>query len=869
MSSEHDIAIISVGYRDSPFTKEIIQNDIIPYSIIANNSSDFQIHHADPSKILFYSLEFTKIIEIIAKKSMDSLAVFETLGQFFEFYNPLHLSTLNYLISKYATSIKPKNKEYMQAWKNITTAIFNREFIYPLFEESRIFHIKEGEVEIPVRQFLISSELEKNKENSKNNNKALNQVLEDITGIIDLEENSKMKISSSAVKKITSASAVIIIPTDIVSLFILFNSNHFKETLQKSDGEIAIISPFWPGNEINKIEKTILQKTNFEANLVSVAKLVKDCVDAVIIDTKDSDLVPSLREEGVTVLVEDLSPENQSTQEFLDTVLKSIEISLDTITVEPQGLIEGLGEKLVSLFRVREPKQEKEEVKTLEISIKEEDLELIESIFEEEISEDEPKKMETEIFEDLSESETLTDEFEMEVIDTEEPIQTIPAPPPKDVSIDSEFYQPKAEGQFVLPGIEQITQFELEELDSLDVDEHIITSFIERAMTSNATGVEVVFSDLLSLQNNPLLIDKIFQTILKRLIKVRELNPEEKIADMITYLSAHKPEYYHEKLNTLLEDTLNSEEEKGFYQNLKTTSLVVKSSLLIAGDVIEKFMQKNIVTSDAYVEDRLKRMVSAFGVASVDLLQLLCRILVNIYKQELEKEESDETITRRIISFLTMFDGLSVAISLVTLGSEATVESITNAIKEMALNNSFKKIITDVLTVFNEGSYEDLVKAFQGRILPENVEFEMMKKKYITSLSKVGSIPLELFAERIGLSVDRAEKMIYDMILQEEIPARIELVSGRLYIVQDIDEAEVITEESTEEITGVKKETLEKTDEEVEQLDQKEVTETLEEHPEQIGTEKILEKEFACTQCQKSFKTERGLKMHISRVHKK
>ncbi|MHA1514476.1 MAG: PCI domain-containing protein [Candidatus Heimdallarchaeaceae archaeon] len=869
MSSEHDIAIISVGYKDSPFTKEILQNDIIPYSIIANNSSDFQIHHADPSKILFYSLEFTKIIEIIAKKSMDSLAVFETLGQFFEFYNPLHLSTLNYLISKYATSIKPKNKEYMQAWKNITTTIFDSEFIYPLFEESRIFHIKEGEVEIPVRQFLISSELEKKKENSKNNNKALNQVLEDITGIIDLEENSKMKISSSAVKKITSASAVIIIPTDIVSLFILFNSNHFKETLQKSDGEIAIISPFWPGNEISKIEKTILQKTNFEANLVNVAKLVKDCVDAVIIDTKDSDLVPSLREEGVTVLVEDLSPENQSTQEFLDTVLKSIEISLDTIAIEPQGLIEGLGEKLVSLFRVREPKQEKEEVKTLEISIKEEDLELIESIFEEGISEDEPKKMETEIFEDLPESDTLTDEFEMEVIDTEEPIQTIPTPPPKDANIDSEFYNPEAEGQFVLPGIEQITQFELEELDSLDVDEHIITSFIERAMTSNATGVEVVFSDLLSLQNNPLLIDKIYQTILKRLIKVRELNPEEKIADMITYLSAHKPEYYHEKLNTLLEDTLNSEEEKVFYQNLKTTSLVVRSSLLIAGDVIEKFMQKNIDTSDAYVEDRLKRMVSAFGVASVDLLQLLCRILVNIYKQELEKEESDETITQRIISFLTMFDGLSVAISLVTLGSEATVESITNAINEMALNNSFKKIITDVLAVFNEGSYEDLVKAFQGRILPENVEFEMMKKKYITSLSKVGSIPLELFAERIGLSVDKAEKMIYDMILQEEIPARIELVSGRLYIVQDIDEAEEITEGLVKEITRETKETHEKTDEEVEHLDQKEVTETLEEHPEQMRTEEILEKEFACTQCQKSFKTERGLKMHVSRVHKK
>jgi len=748
----------------------------------------------------------------------------------------------------------------MQSWKNLPTAIFASEFIYPLFEESRSFHIKEGEVEIPVRQFLISSELEEQKGNSKNNNKALNQVLEDITGIIDLEETSKMKISSSAVRKIISASAVIIIPTDVVSLFILFNSNHFKETLQKSDGKIAIISPFWPGNVISPMEQTILQKTNFEANLVNVAKLVKDCVDAVIIDTKDRDLVPSLREEGITVLVEDLSPENQSTQEFLDTVLRSIDISLDTIAIEPQGLIEGLGEKLVSLFRVREPKQEKEEVKTLEISIKEEDLELIESIFDEEISVDEPKKMETEISEDLSESAILTDEFEMEVIDTEDTIQTIPTPPPKDAGVDSEFYYPKAEGQFVLPGIEQITQFELEELDSLDVDEHIITSFIERAMTSNATGVEVVFSDLLSLQNNPLLIDKIFQTILKRLIQFRELNPEEKIADMITYLSAHKPEYYHEKLNSLLEDTLNSEEEKEFYQNLKTTSIVVRSSLLIAGDVIEKFMQKNIVTSDAYIEDRLKRMVNAFGVASIDLLQLLCRILVNIYKQELEKEEPDEIITRRIISFLTMFDGLSVAISLVTLGSETTVESITDAIKEMALNTSFKKIITDVVTVFNEGSYEDLVKAFQGRILPENVEFEMMKKKYITSLSKVGSIPLELFAERIGLSVDKAEKMIYDMILQEEIPARIELVGGRLYIVQDIEEDEVITEET--------KETQEKTVEKVEQLDQEEIAETLEEQPEQIRTEEILEEKYVCTQCQKSFKTERGLKVHVSRIHK-
>ena len=870
MSSEHDIAIISVGYRNSPFTEEILKTDIIPYSIIANNSSDFQIHHADPSKILFYSLEFTKIIETIAKKSMDSLAVFETLGQFFEFYNPLHLSTLNYLISKYATSIKPENKEYMQAWKNISETIFEQEFIYPLFQESRIFHIKEGDVEIPVRKFLMSSEIEKKKDNSKNNTKALSQVLEEITGVIDLEEANKMKLCTIAVKKITSASAVIIIPTDIVSLFILFSSNHFKETLQKSNGEIAIISPFWPGNEINQIEKTILQKTDFEADLANFAKLVKDCVDAIIIDTKDSDLVPILREEGITVLVEDLTSENQSTQKFLETVLKSIEVSLDSIVIEPQGLIEGLGEKLVSLFRVREPKQEKEAkdesvVQTLEISVSEEDKELIESIFDEDIQIDEPK-VETEITEIQKEQETLTDEFEMEVIDTEEAIQSIPAPPPKNGVTGGEYYVPKADGQFVLPGIEQITQFELEELDSLDVDEHIITSFIERAMTSNATGVEVVFSDLLSLQNNPLLIDKIYHTILKRLIKVRELSPEEKIADMITYLSAHKPDYYHEKLNDLLEETLNSEDDRLYNQNLKTASLVVRSSLLIAGDTIENFLKKNINTADIYIEDRLKRMINTFGLS----MHLLSRVLIKIYQQELETEKPKEIVLQRIVSFLTMFDGLSVSMTLVTLGSDSLIESISNAINEMVLNNSFKGIITDVLTVFNEGTYEDLVKAFQGRKLPENLEFEMMKRKYISSLSKVGSIPLDLFAEKVGLSVDKAEKMIYDMILKEEIPARIELASGRLYIVQDHAEVEIVADEKPETVQEISEE-IEIPENEVEVPDKPEKEETveiLEEQPEQIEVEETPVEEFVCAQCQRSFKTERGLKMHVSKTHK-
>ncbi|MCK5305028.1 MAG: hypothetical protein KAJ72_07245, partial [Candidatus Heimdallarchaeota archaeon] len=249
MSTEQEIAIILAGYRISPFLREVLHKEDIAFTIIANNSSDFKIHHADPSKILNYSLEFSNTIEIKAQKSMDSLAVFETLGQFFDFYNPLHLSTLNYLISKFTTSTKTEDIKYVDAWKKICTAIFEDEFILPLFSETRIIHIKEGDVEIPSRQFLISTEIEQRKDNSKNNTKTLEQTLVDITGIIDLEETGKMKICSEASRKIINASAVIIVPTDIVSFYVMFQSENFRDVLEKTSGKIAFIPPFWLGNE--------------------------------------------------------------------------------------------------------------------------------------------------------------------------------------------------------------------------------------------------------------------------------------------------------------------------------------------------------------------------------------------------------------------------------------------------------------------------------------------------------------------------------------------------------------------------------------------------------------------------------------------
>ena len=789
MSTEQEIAIILAGYRVSPFVRKVLHKEDIAFTIIANNSSDFQIHHADPSKILNYSLEFSNTIEIKAQKSMDSLAVFETLGQFLDFYNPLHLSTLNYLISKFTTSTKTEDIKYVDAWKKICTAIFEDEFILPLFSETRIIHIKEGDVEIPARQFLISTEIEQRKDNSKNNIKTLEQTLADITGIIDLEETDKMKICNEASRKIVNASAVIIVPTDIISFYVMFQSESFRDILEKTSGKIAFLPPFWLGNEINKFERAILEKTNFEVNLPNIADLVKDSVDTIIIDTKDSDLVPTLREAGITVLVEELTQENLASQEFLETVLRSVDVTLESITIEPKERVEGLGDKLVSLFRGRVERKDVEEVQELlETEISPVDVPIPtpsveETLLDLSIDGKEPLS----ILEEPSEEEdfSITDEFEMEVIDTEELIPSIPTTPAKESIKEADFLQPISEGKFILPGIEQIKQLELEDIESLDVDEHIITSFIDRAMTSNASGLEVVFSDLLALQNNPMLIDKIYQTLMRKLAKAREFSPEEKIADMITYLSAHKPDFYTERIDLLLDETLHAKEEKEFHKNLRKATLVIKSSLLIAGEVIEKFICQNITTDDIYLEDKLRRIINAIALTDANLLELVAKVLASIYTKEIKTEEPRDTILDRIMAFLSLFDGCTVGIAFILNDFEKVIESIIEKFETMHFSVSYEEIVKNILHAYKDGTYEDLIEALRGRELPESIENDMIKRKYIKSLSKVGSIPLELFAENLRVPIEKAEKVIYDLILKEEITARIELVNGRLYIVQE------------------------------------------------------------------------------------
>ncbi|GAH00943.1 unnamed protein product, partial [marine sediment metagenome] len=272
--------------------------------------------------------------------------------------------------------------------------------------------------------------------------------------------------------------------------------------LKRTNGEIVFLSPFWVEEELSVYEKAILDKMNFESNLINIVELIKETVDTIIIGKKNTELVSRLREAGIRVITEELNVENQQSQEFFETILKTVEVSLESISIEPRKKREGVADKLVNLFRQRESDEQVEilldEPESLLEDISEQDQGKEELLEQFEFEESTSKVTDQDSSEDivLSEivNESLADEFGMDIIDEPKDISTIPAPPSNESGAVNQSF-PESEKSiskdthFVLPGIDQINQLEWTDFESMDADEQIVGSFIDRALSSNSSGV--------------------------------------------------------------------------------------------------------------------------------------------------------------------------------------------------------------------------------------------------------------------------------------------------------------------------------------------------------------------------------------------
>ncbi len=736
MPPQKELVIIVLGHKQSPFVKAIIDRDDIPVTWICSNVLDFQLYHPDPAKSSTYHLEFTNLLELKAKNYIESFNIFETLGKFLEFYNPLKISTLNYLITKYITSLNPSLKGLLATWNETVKTIFDGNSMLPLFEEGRVLHVKVDGVEIPARQYLITKESEKKKENGATPKAKKKDDQEDspgpaVTGIVDLEKIDKLRLCDESIKCIEQSSGVLLVPTDLLSLHMLARYEPLADALHKFKEKVVVLSPFWNGGAIPVAEQEILEKTRIEPSLPNLASKLKVFVDTIIIDEKDSGMLQKLSETGLSVLLENLDPVAQASEEFLDRVLKSISFDLESNKRKRHPKVIALGEKIVSILSERFAKKEP---------------------------------------------------------NAEEKPSVAPGAPPAAPSMAAPVPAPvpgMAPQQAVPTAVAPVPAPVPSNTKVEEIPSSILNDLDKILYPKYEAGMEAVLSALLSFIDKPRLLPAIYKVLVNKLEKFREINPESRTIDIITYLAAHDPNAYTDLLFELITEAMKQEDGKQFEQLMHMVSLIMGASQVKREEVLHHFVKENLASETEFVVERARKILNYFINKDPRFAVIISKALVESLTPELESTKPNNKTINNIVFFSLSIDAILFGETIVTDMPEAVHPKVKALLEALSCGQSFNKIVINIIEAYQAGEYEALKKALNVKKVPAHVQMAVLKRKYIAQLLKAGSVPLEMFANKLGMTVPEAEKLIYEMILKGDISAKMEVVGGKLYVVKD------------------------------------------------------------------------------------
>jgi hypothetical protein len=778
MLPQNDLVIIVLGHKQSPFVESIVDRDDIPVVWICSNVLDFQLYHADPAKSSTYHLEFTNLLELKARNYIESFSIFETLGKFLEFYNPLKISTLNYLITKYITSLNPSLKGLLATWMETVKTIFDGNSILPLFEEGRVLHVKLDDVEIPARQYIITKESEKKKENGAATKPKKKPDQEEIqehtaTGIIDLEEIAKLKLCSESIKRMGQSFGVLIVPTDLLSLHMLTRSEELMNTLKTPGSKITLLSPFWVGGAITIAEKEILERTSIEPSLLNLANKLKDFVDTIVIDEKDSDTSQKLRDMGMNVLVEKLDPEVQKSEQFLDRIFKSVSFDLNAHKRKRQTKVVALGEKIVSILSERFSKKE--------------------SIIEVKPSVTSPPT--------LAAAPTVVPATDIPVpVPATSPAPAVvpaaAAPVPVPATSPAPAVIPATAAPLHAPAPIPVTM----PIETIPVPAHTPTTDeakieeiapnllkdLDRVLLPKYdANMEGILSALLAVNERPRLLPSLYKVLVNKQEKLKDLNPESRTIDIITYLAAHNPGAFTDLFSEMISDAMKQEDIEQFGQLMHMVSLIMGASQVKQQEVLRNFIKENIGSQDGLVIERARKLLNYFTNKDPRFAVIICKTLIELLSPELESPKPNVDSINNLVFFLLSIDALLVGETIVTDMPEAVHPKVKSLLEAVSCGRAFNNIVINIIDAYQVGEYEALKKALNVKKVPAHVQMAVLKRKYVAQLLKVGSVPLEMFANKLGMTVPEAEKLIYEMIMKGDISAKMEVVGGKLYIVKD------------------------------------------------------------------------------------
>jgi hypothetical protein len=265
-----------------------------------------------------------------------------------------------------------------------------------------------------------------------------------------------------------------------------------------------------------------------------------------------------------------------------------------------------------------------------------------------------------------------------------------------------------------------------------------------------------------------------------------ETNPNHLIPVYLEFLKPRPLTFIKELSNWLLTD-LESPDFVAFAQRVSVIISMSKYDVQFIEQLIKQLVDFHISKALPPIErERVRAIIGMITARNVTLQRRAIRTYLSNY-------ESPEVKLDEIWLGLIKFDATLVALEIIEHQSELGVKLVQDALTRNL--GSFGHVVYDIFQAYQKGDIQRVL-TFAGT-LSDGLIRKQRRIELAAKITKFGSVPIETLARSVEIDPKELENLVYEMINENEINAKIDVVEGRLTIVQ-LDDKKAKKEEDEE-----------------------------------------------------------------------
>lgn len=755
------ISVLTVGYGGNPIDllKPILNYENVHFSVVCSNILDYDLPPLiENGTRVWYRDELRTTLKALGP---EMYTIPESLKSLLIENDRFQLSEEELAINYHINQIQQNSGNIEQSYELLSEETKRANVsLFPLVtQNSPILAFKQKKY-APLRYYYEKNILLK-EEPPETLDKAKRKYEDKKLTIENFDVIKSLKLNEKAHKAFQESDLIVILPADILSLGFLLEASEIDKQIKKLDTPIVLIWPFSAEREISKIEEEISNTMEFGTTLAELSTQMSDLTDYIIIDKSDKDQVDLLREVGCHVLVNDIQNEVQENpDDFLQTIF-----SIANIQKDDKAQDNGKDDDKV---------EDSKDGDTVEIS----------KTVSEEASDTKSEKRTKSITQLTESPEEAGSEKIKEKVSLKEKAKDEPSP--KKAS-STKVETTTTEVVDVTPSEEKTEKVK----STGDVEKEVIENAFgseedEEWIDTVTRGIKLCFENdneivLKWLSEQSKLDDdnevQIASEVMKSWIESKSNVERRKGAKIVSSLSQERIDTYLQIMQRhMISSVLEGNEDKR-RRLIQIFNVLQEVDITISEALIKEITRKLAIPSDdkPAILERSKTTIVQLVLHSRKLTKVAINELLNIL-------DKDNPPAAQIWNILTTFDAGMVAIELVTNFSAAKSGEIIRKANFLRFTGSVYTILQEVLKAWKSGDINAISES-AGAILPEETLRKFERLELARKVQKLKMVQLSTLAESLNKDTETVERLVTELIVNDELKAEMKLIDDKMYLV--------------------------------------------------------------------------------------